>query len=164
MGVSEDDFADFYAEHRDAVYRAVVLVTRNPDAAQDSVAEAFTRCLARWNEVSEHPNPVAWVTRTAINHFISGWRIWRRELPSLPALAAVPDEARSLDPFLLRQLWRLPRRQREVVAHRVLLDMDEQHTADALGMAPGTVGAHLSRALGSLRFALAGTDYEEASR
>ena len=158
------DFASFYATHRDPVYRAVVLATRNPDRSQDAVAEAFARALARWEQLADHPNPVGWVTRTAMNSFVSGWRLWRREGGALPEVVAVPDEARSLDPFLLRQLWRLPLRQRQVVAMRVLLDMDERQTAQVLGIAHGTVGAHLSRALASLRVSLAGTDYQEVTR
>jgi len=160
--VSSADFGSFYAESRDAVFRAVVLATRRPDRAEDAVAEAYTRALTRWEELSTHPNPVGWVVRTAMNQFISGWRVWRREEGALPDAVAIPDESRSLDPFLLRQLWRLPRRQREVVALRVLLDFDTRQTAEALGMAPGTVGAHLHRALASLRLALRGSDYEEA--
>jgi RNA polymerase sigma factor (sigma-70 family) len=157
------DFEQFYLLHRDAVYRAVVLATRRPDRAEEAVAEAFARALERWDELASHPNPTGWVVRTAMNQFVSGWRIWRREGPPAPDVVAVPDESRSLDPFLLRQLWRLPRRQREVVALRVLLDFDGRQTAEVLGMAEGTVGAHLSRALASLRLALRDTVYEELS-
>lgn len=158
------DFEAFYAEARDPVYRAVVLATRQPDRAEDAVAEAFARAYSRWADLARHPNPTAWVVRVALNQFISGWRVWHRESGDLPDVEAVPDEAQSLDPYLLRRLWRLPRRQRQVVALRVLLDLDTAQTADALGMAGGTVGVHLGRALSTLRTTLAGTDYEEAAR
>lgn len=157
-------FEDFYDAARDRVYRAVVLATRQPDRAEDATAEAFARALARWDRVARHPNPTAWVVRTALNSFVSGWRVWHREMRTLSDVVAVPDEGRSIDPFLLRQLWRLPRRQREVVALRVLLDLDTRETAKALGLAEGTVGVHLKRALDALRLALAGSDYEEAAR
>jgi RNA polymerase sigma-70 factor (ECF subfamily) len=157
-------FERFYLETRDAVFRAVVLATRRPDRAEEAVAEAYARALERWSSVAEHPNPTAWVTRTAINQVVSGWRILRREARELGDVIAVPDEARSLDPFLLRQLWRLPQRQREVVALRVLLDMDTRDTAKTLGIAEGTVGVHLKRALDSLRHSLTGTEFEETVR
>jgi len=48
-------------------------------------------------------------------------------------------------------LRRLPARQREVVALRVLLDLDTETTAEVLGIAPGTVTAHLYRAVAALR-------------
>jgi DNA-directed RNA polymerase specialized sigma24 family protein len=45
----------------------------------------------------------------------------------------------------------LPARQRQVVALRVLLDLDTERTARVLGIAPGTVQAHLGRAMAALR-------------
>jgi hypothetical protein len=41
--------------------------------------------------------------------------------------------------------------QREVIALRVFLDLDIATTARLLHIAPGTVGAHLSRAVATLR-------------
>ena len=46
---------------------------------------------------------------------------------------------------------RLPARQRQVVALRLLLDLDTRHTADALGITPNTVMAHMAHALAALR-------------
>lgn len=163
--MTSPSFAEFYGARKDGVYRAVLLATRRPAEAEDAVADAFARACERWDRLQIHPDPTAWVMRTAMNRFVSGWRRWRREQPDPPDVPVlVPDEARSLDPFLLRLLWRLPQRQREVVALRVLADLDARATAAALGIAPGTVGVHLSRALAALRYGLAGTDYEEAAR
>jgi hypothetical protein len=55
------------------------------------------------------------------------------------------------DPLLIAMLRSLPRRQREVVVLRVLLDLDTATTASQLGMAQGTVKVQLSRALATLR-------------
>jgi DNA-binding CsgD family transcriptional regulator len=52
-------------------------------------------------------------------------------------------------------LLRLPARQREVVALRLFLDLDIARTAEVLGIAPGTVRAHLTRATAALREDLA---------
>jgi DNA-directed RNA polymerase specialized sigma24 family protein len=38
-----------------------------------------------------------------------------------------------------------------VVALRLILDLDTNATAEALGIAPGTVMAHLGRAMAALR-------------
>jgi DNA-directed RNA polymerase specialized sigma24 family protein len=54
-------------------------------------------------------------------------------------------------PAVLAALRALPRRQREVIALRVFLDLDIATTARLPGIAPGTVGAHLSRAVTTLR-------------
>jgi RNA polymerase sigma factor (sigma-70 family) len=52
---------------------------------------------------------------------------------------------------VLTALRRLPARQREVIVLRVFLDLDIDTTARQLGIAPGTVRAHLSRAMTALR-------------
>jgi len=56
-------------------------------------------------------------------------------------------------------LRRLPRRQREVIVFRVFLDLDARTTAKILGIAPGTVTAHLSRAVATLRDHLVTADH-----
>ena len=48
-------------------------------------------------------------------------------------------------------LSRLPARQRQVGALRLVLDLDTERTAQVLGIAPGTVQAHLARAIAALR-------------
>jgi len=91
--------------------------------------------------------------RTALNARISRWRRQRREV-AWDDTREVEDPAAGdsgLDPALLAALRQLPPRQREVIACRVFLDLDTAGTASALGIAPGTVTAHLARATASLR-------------
>lgn len=156
-----DGFETFYRDALDPVYRAVLLATRHPERAEDAVHEAFARALARWDRVSVHENPRAWVIRVALNHHTSSWRIWQREAPEPPEIA-VQDEL-PIDPWLLRTVWRLPRRQRQVVALRILADMSAEQTAETLGITVGAVGAHLHRALGTLRSMLGATAFAEAA-
>lgn len=153
-------FEAFYARSLDPVFRAVLLATRHRQQAEDAVHEAFGRALQQWDVVGRHPNPVAWTIRVALNVHNSSWRIWRHEQPEPPEVA-VRDEL-PIDPFLLRTVWRLPRRQRQVVALRVLADLSAEQTAAVLGISEGAVGAHLHRALEKLRENLAATDYAEA--
>jgi DNA-directed RNA polymerase specialized sigma24 family protein len=56
-------------------------------------------------------------------------------------------------------LHRLSARQRQVIILRVLLDLDTHSTAAVLGIAPGTVTAHLSRAADALQRDLADNPY-----
>jgi RNA polymerase sigma factor (sigma-70 family) len=65
---------------------------------------------------------------------------------------------------LLAALRRLPARQREVVTLRLLLDLDTETTARVLGIAPGTVGAHLHKAVATLRAAIPSHDNQEISK
>jgi RNA polymerase sigma-70 factor (sigma-E family) len=153
-GVSQDqaDFAEFYARSRDDCLRTVLATVRDVDKAQDLVAEAFARAWASWRRVSRHPAPRAWVVRTALNLSVSSWRRHRRELPLTDHDAPACDPAASrIDTELAAVLQRLPARQRQVVALRIFLDLDTAQTAEVLGIAPGTVTAHLTRALTALR-------------
>lgn len=150
--MSQREFTEFYRSGRDSCLRAVLAVVGERQLAEDLVAEAFTRAWVAWSTVRRHPAPRAWVVRTALNTRVSWWRRRRREV----GLAAVPDERPvaddpELDPVLLAVLRGLPRRQREVVVLRVFLDLDTRTTAAALGIAEGTVTAHLSRAVATVR-------------
>ena len=158
---ADSDFATFYRLRKDPVYRAVLLATKQPERAEDAVAEAFMKAYSNWARVCQHPAPTAWVIRSALNSFRSSWRVWRRELPEPPdVVAAVPPDP-GLEADLLLLIWRLPARQREVVALRLLADLDSGQTAAVLGISPKTVSVHLHRALGQLRASLVGSEYEE---
>ncbi len=149
------DFADFYTSAKDDCLRAVLASTGDAQGAEDLVAEAFARAWASWRTVSKHPAPRAWVVRTALNTRVSWWRRHRREValdqsdgqPGAPA----GDGDSAIDADLMAALLRLPARQRQVVALRTLLDLDTAETAAVLRISPGTVTAHMARALAALR-------------
>lgn len=153
----DEEFAAFYEGARAGCLRTVYAVVGDWSLAEDVTAEAFARAYASWRTVARHPAPHAWVVRTALNTHISWWRRRRREV----ALEASHDaeyraaESLEIDRNVMRVLKALPTRQREVVALRIFLDLDTETTALALGIAPGTVMTHLSRALAALRAVLA---------
>lgn len=164
MSDEELDFAAFYEESRDACLRTVLASIGDMDTAQDLVAEAFARAWASWRKVSRHPAPRAWVVRTALNAGVSSWRKRRRDQPLLGDGAAASDGLP--DPIgreLMAALLRLPARQRQVIAFRIILDLDTAGTAKVLGIAPGTVKAHLSQGLATLRGELASLQEQESS-
>lgn len=157
MGTQRPDFTEFYRESKNECLLAVMVSVGDLDTAQDLVAEAFARAWASWPAVSRHPAPAAWVVRTALNAGVSRWRRHRLEVP-VPDLALVADRPEAVeaagdcvDPRIMAALSRLPARQRQVVALRLFLDLDTECTARVLGIAPGTVQAHLGRAMASLR-------------
>ncbi|MDQ3689987.1 MAG: sigma-70 family RNA polymerase sigma factor [Chloroflexota bacterium] len=154
-------FELFYAEARDPVYRAVLVTIRDRSRAEDAVQEAFTRAYRDWERLSTHPNATAWVVRVACNSHRSLWRRLRHEYPAVaPDVAAAAAQA-PFDDQLARLVWSLPHRQREVVALRILLDQSTAQTASALGIAQGSVTAHLHRALSTLRRRLEETGTQE---
>ena len=148
--VSKQEFAEFYAYNKDRCLRAAVVGGMRPSEAEEAVAEAFARAWSSWRTVRDLRSPAAWVVRTAINANISWWRRSRREV-----VAESPPDRPTAEPEgstdLVAAVRRLPPRQREVVVLRYLLDLDTAATADWLGIAPGTVTAHLHHALHALR-------------
>lgn len=148
--VNFDEFGAFYAAYKDRCLRATVASGVDPARAEDAVAEAFARAWARWRTVRNTRSPAAWVVRTAVNADISWWRKRRRETgPPDDAPGDHPDLDGRRD--LVAAVRRLPKRQREVVALRYILDLDTAATSVALGISPGTVSAHLHQALATLR-------------
>ena len=163
------DFAEFYRVAKDDCLRTVLVSVGDREVAQDLVAEAFARAWASWRTVSRHPAPAAWVVRTALNANISRWRRRRREVPLPDAGTAadppIVDRAAEspVDSAIMAAVLRLPGRQRQVVALRLFLDLDTGRTAEVLGIAPGTVTAHLARAIATLRDDLKPAGRQETS-
>ena len=157
MGPQRLDFAEFYRRSRDDCLRTVLISVGDKDHAQELVAEAFARACASWRTVSKHPAPAAWVVRTALNTNISWWRRRRREIAVadpgvvMDVPAAEGASGSPVDPRIMAALMRLPARQRQVIALRLVLDLDTSRTAELLGITPNTVMAHMTRALAALR-------------
>lgn len=133
MGQEQSEFTRFYETSRDVCLRAVIASVGGRELAEDLVAEAFARAWTSWRKVSQ-------------------CRPRRREvaLGDLDA-SATADLGQGVDPAIVAALRRLPTRQREVIALRVFVDLDTPTTAAILGIAPGTVKEHLSRAVKALR-------------
>jgi RNA polymerase sigma factor (sigma-70 family) len=167
VGTKPRDFVEFYEAAKNDCFRAVLAVVGTREATEEQLAEAFARAWADWPRIGRHPAPEAWVVRTALNVGISNWRRRRlegalsaRETPRREESARVSDP---VDPRLMKALRRLPERQREVIALRVFLGLDTAHTAKTLGIAPGTVSAHMARAVATLRKDLEAFDQEEVT-
>ncbi len=134
--------------------RAARRVVHDESAAEDVAAETMARALVSWAKVSRFPE--AWVTRVAVNRAIdlTRKRVPPAELPPVP----VDDETTVSRLTLIEAMRRLPRRQREVVALRYLVDLSESETAEVLGIGPETVGTHLRRGLKAMRSQLHETE------
>lgn len=156
---AQRQFEVFYEAEKDRCLRALTASTGDRPLAEDLLAEAFARAWSRWPHVQRQPNPAAYVMRTAYNLNVSWWRRSRRERPLNDAVEGTHiDDVSRIDSAALLAL--LPERQREVLALRVFLDFDTRRTSDALGIAQGTVTAHLHRATASLREHLAADTIE----
>ena len=152
MDEDQREFAEFYAAAWDDCLRIVTVSVGNRALGEDLAAEAFTKAWASWRKVRGLDEPRGWIIRCALNAHVSWWRRYRREV----ALGSPDDTVATgqdpvLDGSLVAALRRLPVRQRQVVALRLLLDLDTATTAEMLGMSGSTVATHLHRAIAALR-------------
>lgn len=147
----EFDFDEFYRRAWPGCLRAAAVTVRDSYLTEELVAEAFSRALERWDRLRSHPNPEAWVVRTTINLSRRRWRRRQREHDLTPPSGQFPRPSEPTDATLLAAVADLPERQREVIAYRIILGASANDTADALGIAPSTVGVHLHRAMRTLQ-------------
>ena len=154
VALGAPSFADVAAEHLDAVYRYLVYLTGDRSAAEDLAAETFEKALRSWRRFDPRRGaPRAWLCRIAHSAAVDWFRgearrrkreaTWSRDLPEL-------DEAvfaEGLSPALEHALGALSPAEREVVALRVLLELDGPSAARVLGISATACSTRLSRAL-----------------
>jgi RNA polymerase sigma factor (sigma-70 family) len=152
------DYDQFFDECLPMVLNLARRLTGNSLQAEDIAVEALGRAFAHWERVRQMAHPRAWVMRVTTNLVIGQAR--KRKVPVVPALSQ-PDLADvvALRLALLATMLKLPRRQREAVALRYLVDLPEVEVAAAMGVTAGSVKKHLSRGLTTMRAAL-GPDLE----
>lgn len=144
------ELSRFETTFRSVYPRAVALAARmlgDRQAAEDVAAEAFARALLRWERLDPE-RVTGWILRVTANHAIDVMR--KRGRAPLPSTIDLEDDT-TLRLALGAALQRLPRRQREAIALRYLSDLSEAETANALGIATGSVKSHVHRGLASLR-------------
>jgi DNA-directed RNA polymerase specialized sigma24 family protein len=119
--LARPDFAAFFAENKTPVFRALLAQHMDRVAAEDATAEGFARAFVNWDSVAHHPNPRAWVIRTARNAYLSWRRSWddRRLQGDPPELASPPPDL-SADPSVIKAIQGLPERQREALVLHAL--------------------------------------------
>lgn len=153
----ETDFEAWYETVNRRLVASLAALTHEPELAHDLAAEAMARCLARWDR-RRPANSTAWTFRVALNLAKRHWRRRRREVDALARLDAAPVDSEVSEPAV--ELWRavaeLPARQRQAVVLRYLGDLREADVAAAMGIAPGTAAATLSKARSSLATRLGG--------
>jgi RNA polymerase sigma-70 factor (ECF subfamily) len=145
--------------HLDDVYGYLVWFTGDRFAAEDLAGETFERALRLWHRFDPARGSArTWlcqVARTvALDHFRSERRRGRRE-----ELAAVPERyeaplVEGLSPELEAALASLTAGEREVIALRVVLELDAGTAARVLGISTTNCTTRLARALKKLEEAI----------
>ncbi|GAB4048132.1 SigE family RNA polymerase sigma factor [Catellatospora paridis] len=145
-----DEFVTMRSRH---LLRIAYLLTGDHALAEDLLQTALARSWSAWRRI--HGNPEPYVRRVLANTYNSWWRRrWHGERPTetLPERPA-PSPHTAVDDRdeVWRALSKLPRQQKLVLVLRYFEDLSEAEIAQTLGISPGSVKTHTSRALASLR-------------
>lgn len=170
--LTREAFEQIVAEHQQRIYRLLLTLLRDADAAQSLTQECFLRAYRKRAGFRGEASVGTWLAHIAVNlardHGRSrARRFWervlgreRREEDAESQAGRVPDRAPSPERSLLARegtatVWalaaELPGRQREVFLLRFAEEMSLEEIAQALDLEVGTVKAHLFRAVAVMR-------------
>lgn len=150
-------FAEVAEACLDDVYRYLLLLTADPALAGDLTGETFEKALRTWRRYDpRRGSERTWLCRigrsVALDHFRAEARRRRREeryAQEVSPEAAPPLES-GFSPELDAALRSLSAADREVVALRVVLDLDADTAAGVLGITRTACSMRLARALQKL--------------
>jgi RNA polymerase sigma factor (sigma-70 family) len=148
-------FAATTEEHLDDVYGYLVYLTRDRSLAEDLAADTFEKALRKWRGFDPGRGSArTWLCQiartTALDWFRAEERRQRREERAAAPERVSASFAEGLPPDLEAGLAALSAGEREVIALRVLLELDNEEAARVLGISPTAVSTRLSRALKKL--------------
>lgn len=156
----DEDFQRFYREDGRRLAGALALALGDVDLANEAVDEGMARAYQRWRKVRSYNSPAGWVYRVSMNWARNRIRNRRRETltDEIVDYGAAdqftsrlhPADSSNIDTDVDAALNSLSFEARSVVVLRYLLGWSTAETAQALGIASGTVKSRLSRALQQL--------------
>jgi RNA polymerase sigma-70 factor (ECF subfamily) len=151
-------FAELAERHLDDVHAYLVYLTADQTLSEDLTVETFERALRRWHRFDPRRGGArTWLCQlarsTALDHFRAEERRRRREdryaVRELREVS-LPTFGEGLSPELEHAVGALSRAEREVVALRVVLELDGETAARVLGISPSACSTRLSRAMQKL--------------
>lgn len=150
-------FGEAAERHLDDVHAYLVYLTGDRGLAEDLAAETFEKALRAWGRFDARRGSArTWLCQiartTALDHFRSEERRRRREGVYALREQTEVDEVSfgGLSPAMERALASLSAGEREVIALRVLLDLDGESAARLLGISVTSCSTRLHRALKKL--------------
>ena len=155
--VERESFGAVAERTLDAVHRYLVFLTGDPFVAEELTASTYERAFRAWRRYDpRRASALTWLCRlarnVALDHFRGEQRRRRRE-QEYARRAYEPDEAsfsEGLSPELEPALGTLTPAEREVIALRILLELDGREAARVLGISQTACSTRLSRALKKL--------------
>ncbi|MGH9648911.1 MAG: RNA polymerase sigma factor [Terriglobales bacterium] len=168
--IAAENFDRLVCLHQRRIYRVLLAVLRDAEAADTLTQECFLRAYQKRQSFRGEAAVGTWLVRIALNlardHQKSRRQsFWRRLIGSASedteaAAAGLPDGQASPERVLLareqaravaRTVDHLPARQKEVFLLRFVEEMTLEEIAQATDLEIGTVKSHLSRALATVR-------------
>src|SRR5437773_2782951 len=143
-------FAETAERHLDDVYRYLLVFTRDPSLAEDLAAETSERALRTWRRFDPARSSArTWLCTIArsiaLDHFRTDQRRRKRERAVSEPEGQAPPPDLGLSPALEQALAALSAADREIVALRIVLDLDAESAARLLGISATACTTRLSR-------------------
>ena len=161
-GVKED-FDRLYRATYQRVFASLVLILRNPAAAEDAAQEGYLRAFKAWKSWKQEAPAEAWLYRIALNVAFTHRRRERfHEIGEVIKRLGRPresDPTEVIQPDLVRELRALPPKQAAAVVLRHVHGFTNREIAAAVGIPERTVASRLAAAKSRLQARL-GDSYE----
>jgi RNA polymerase sigma-70 factor (ECF subfamily) len=152
-----ESFGSVAELHLDDVYAYLSYLTGDRTLAEELTGETFERALRRWKRYDpRRASARTWLCQlarsVALDHFRTEARRRRREdvYASRERELEEAPFGEGLSPALEQALASLSAAEREVVALRIVLELDGEATARLLGISASACSTRLSRALQKL--------------
>jgi RNA polymerase sigma-70 factor (sigma-E family) len=158
---SQSELVDvMFRRHYAPLLRLAVVMVGDREAAEDAVQEAFVSLHRNWRKLRDPDAAEAYVRSAVLNRCRSWVRRQAVQRAKRPLLLVREEEPRSPEDTavgveevgsLVAAMRTLPRRQREVLACRYVLQLSVAETADLLDISGGSVKVHAHRGLQALQ-------------
>jgi RNA polymerase sigma-70 factor (ECF subfamily) len=149
------DFDRLYQATYQQVFGTLMVILRNPAAAEDATQEAYLRAFRAWNNWKKQAPAEAWIHRIALNVAFSHRRRERlhevREVILRVGRPAEVDPTESEQSDLIRELRSLPPKQSAALIYRYLHGFTNREIASVMGIPERTVASRLAAGKARLR-------------
>lgn len=159
MEPARDEMLDvLFRQHYVGLLRLAVVMVGSREAAEDAVQDAFASLHRNWRSLRDNGDPCSYLRSAVLNRCRSWVRrqaTQRAVRPLMPVRDAPGPEDAVVDRdevgSVVAVMRTLPRRQREVLACRFVLELSIAETAQQLEISEGSVKAHAHRGLKALQ-------------